>query len=327
MMEGTVVIRKTPFLFFKRLILVEFFFALLPLALTLLADLRASYEATPLAASVSYPLLFALGIATLQVLILIVAFVLWYFPVYEIDRERVLYRRANLFEDRVLTATQSITAVEPRQSRLGRRLGYGSLLIYSRGNDRPIHLRDVPDPARRAGQILALVEKPPAPDREPSLAELLAQGENQHVEFKSSLLWDYRRQKVNKELYVPVMKNIVAFLNTTGGTLLIGVDDEGQVLGLEPDYRSIPKPNADGFENVFNMAFNKMIGVEFRRFVDVRFAEMEGKEVCIVSVRPASEPAFLTHKGTETFYIRAGNATQPLSVSKATHYIREHFGQ
>jgi predicted HTH transcriptional regulator len=138
-------------------------------------------------------------------------------------------------------------------------------------------------------------------------------------------MWDYRRQAVNKGLYEPVMKNIVGFMNTTGGTLLIGVGDDGEILGLEPDYQAMRKPDSDGFENVFNMAFNKMVGVEYRRFLDLSFPELEGMQVCVVKVRPASKPAYLLYKGTEAFYIRAGNGSQALSMSKATSYIREHF--
>ncbi len=155
--------------------------------------------------------------------------------------------------------------------------------------------------------------------------ELIGDGENQYVEFKSSLMWDYRRQRANKDLYEPVMKNVTAFMNTRGGVVLIGVDDQGEILGFEPDLNALHKPNVDGFENAFNMAFNKMVGVEFRRFVDVNFAAVDGRTICVVSTRPSTQPVYLTHKGTEKFYIRTGNSSQPLSMSKAAQYIGEHF--
>jgi len=121
------------------------------------------------------------------------------------------------------------------------------------------------------------------------------------------------------------MKNIAGFMNAKGGAVLIGVNDDGQVLGLDPDYQSIKKPDSDGFENVFNMAFNKMIGVEYRRFVDVTFPSIDGKEICVVSVRPSLQPAYLQARGNETFYLRAGNASVPLTVSQAARYVQEHF--
>jgi predicted HTH transcriptional regulator len=130
---------------------------------------------------------------------------------------------------------------------------------------------------------------------------------------------------VNKELYVPVMKNLAAFMNSAGGVLLIGIDDDGEVLGLAKDLSTLPKSNVDGFENVFNQAFNKMIGVEFRQYIDVTFPDVRQETICMISVRPSPSPAYMVHKGEEKFYIRAGNATQALTVSKATKYIQGHF--
>jgi predicted HTH transcriptional regulator len=150
-------------------------------------------------------------------------------------------------------------------------------------------------------------------------------GERQHVEYKSSLVWDYHQQRANKALHQPVMKTLAAFMNSSGGFLLIGVDDDGNVLGLEPDFQTLRKPNVDAFETAFNMAFNKMIGVEFRQFVDVAFSELDEKPICVLWVRPSTHPAFLTDKGNEKFYIRAGNASQSLTISQANRYIQRHF--
>jgi predicted HTH transcriptional regulator len=163
------------------------------------------------------------------------------------------------------------------------------------------------------------------PEPEPLLA-LIAGGESQNVEFKASFQWDYRQQKRNKDLHAPVMKNLAGYMNTVGGTVLIGVDDEGQILGLEPDYATMGKKDSDGFENNFNMAFNQMIGAEYRHYLDVSFHTLTEKEICAVRVLPADEPVFITNKGEEKFYIRTGNSSQPLSVSKASRYIQKRFG-
>ena len=321
-------IRKTPFQFLKWLVVIEFFFALLPFLVALLPNLRQSYEGAGLAATVSYNLLVTIGMTTMQVLIIGVSFVAWYFPVYQIQRDKILLRRSNLFEDKMIAETQKISGIEVHQGRLGRRLDYGTLLISSEGAEENAHIKNIPNPATYARMIEDLIEPErdvhATPEPRP-IGELIAAGEGQYVEFKSSLMWYYRRRVVNKALYEPVMKNIVGFMNSTGGTLLIGIDDNGVVLGLEADYQVMKKPDSDGFENVFNMAFNRMIGVEYRRFVDVAFPEIEGKQVCAVSVRPATWPAYLRAKGSEAFYVRAGNASQPLTVSQAARYIQDRF--
>ena len=76
---------------------------------------------------------------------------------------------------------------------------------------------------------------------------IIDKGENDLVEFKSSLWWDYRQEKINKTLEIVIVKTISAFLNTAGGMLFIGLDDEGTILGLDKDYCRMSKNNSDGF--------------------------------------------------------------------------------
>jgi predicted HTH transcriptional regulator len=68
---------------------------------------------------------------------------------------------------------------------------------------------------------------------------LVARGEDENLEFKSSARWDYREGQANKTLEVVIVKTIAGFLNGNGGILVIGVNDDGEVLGLEPDYKTL----------------------------------------------------------------------------------------
>jgi len=192
-------------------------------------------------------------------------------------------------------------------------------------------IKDIPNPGTYTDTLKDMPQR--AQDQQTFKAPLdiqdvgaiIAQGETQNIEFKSSLQWDYYQHKVNKDLYAPVMKNISAFVNTSSGTLLIGVDDKGQILGLESDMISMKKHYIDGFENVFNMDFTQMIGVEFRQHLEITFPNLDGKVIGFNSINPAHHPVYMVHKGQEYFYIRAGNASQPLSVSTANTYIQNHF--
>jgi hypothetical protein len=69
--------------------------------------------------------------------------------------------------------------------------------------------------------------------------DLIATGENDKLEFKATLRWNIHAERVGKEIEHETLKTIAAFLNSEGGTLLIGVSDSGEILGLD----------ADGFEN------------------------------------------------------------------------------
>jgi type I restriction enzyme R subunit len=82
-----------------------------------------------------------------------------------------------------------------------------------------------------------------------TVEELIANDEDHAVEFKSTARWDLREDKPNKAIEDAVVKTVAGFLNTDGGTLLIGVDNSGSTLGLEPDYQRVQPSNGDGFVN------------------------------------------------------------------------------
>jgi hypothetical protein len=321
-------IRKTPYLFLRYIVLIEFFFAFLPLIATLIFPVQAEYNETALAQELSYTVLLTVVLTALQILIIAISFFSWYLPLFQIDHQRIAYRRAGSADFRELIAIDAIERVKIRQGWLGHRLDYGTLQIYGNFTDRVIQLRDIPNPIGTAHQIekwvANLLNLKPPPEIKPA-NELIANGEGQFVEFKSSILWDYRQEKMNKNLSVPIIKNAAAFMNTAGGTLLVGINDDGKVLGLDADYTVMKKPNTDGFELIFNNAFSQMIGAEFRSFVRLSFPEIEGKIICLIAVQPSTSPVYFRHQGKEDFYIRAGNASQPLPVSKATAYIHNRF--
>jgi len=156
---------------------------------------------------------------------------------------------------------------------------------------------------------------------ESDIHEILRMGEHERAEFKTSFRWDVQRNQVNKDLERSVMKTIAAFLNSEGGSLVIGVDDQRQVRGLTPDMLSLTKHSHDGFENHFNNVFVAMIGPEFRQFVKLSFHDLNAESVCLVQVDRAHRPAYLTTDKGEDFFIRTGNATTSLKMSEVAAYV------
>ena len=160
------------------------------------------------------------------------------------------------------------------------------------------------------------------PETPSDLLALIAKGENDTVEFKSSLRWDYKQEKVNKVLEQVVAKTISAFLNADGGRLFIGVNDDGNLLGLENDYRTFnKKPNADGFLLALGSVINKMLGKRVHQFISVRIDTIDDKDLCSVVLRPSDAPVFLKNGNTEEFYIRAQASSQPLGMKDACEYV------
>jgi len=162
-----------------------------------------------------------------------------------------------------------------------------------------------------------------APEQAPE--ELVRSDEHERLERKSTFRWDVRAGTVNKALEKASMKTIAAFMNSQGGHLVLGVGDGGEAVGMEHDYASLPRRDADGFQNHFSNVLSAMIGPSFRQFVRVRQFDHEGKECTLVSVRPADRPAYVKDHENEEFFIRTGNGTTALRISEANAYINSRF--
>jgi len=179
----------------------------------------------------------------------------------------------------------------------------------------------------RATDFDALAGHPPI-SSEPSIAALIAAGESATVEFKSTIRWDVDLSRENKELELMITKTVAAFLNAEGGTLLIGVADDGTIYGLDRDYQSITRQprNRDKLERHLMTLFRNHFGDALAVYTRVRFHEIDGQDVCRVSVSPAPEPAFVQAKSGEELYVRFGNATRSLGLRETIRYVRNHWG-
>lgn len=164
------------------------------------------------------------------------------------------------------------------------------------------------------------------------IKSLINNGETSAVEYKSSLRYDYREQKENKILENVILKSISAFANAKGGTLIIGVDDDMNVLGLENDFRTLKKHTADYFELHLNRLITNQFGISFvNEYLLIYFEEFENKTICIIQINPANSPTFVKLKEknggvVEKFYVRSGNSSQQISSLKEIQdYVISRF--
>jgi Putative DNA-binding domain len=102
----------------------------------------------------------------------------------------------------------------------------------------------------RMAELLADLEAPKAQ----TLEEMVAGGESPVLEFKSSLRWDLRAQQINTDLQKVVAKTVAGLMNFEGGTLLIGVADDGTVIGIENDLKTLKRGDLDRFEQTLRQA-------------------------------------------------------------------------
>lgn len=150
---------------------------------------------------------------------------------------------------------------------------------------------------------------------------LIAQGESRELEFKSSLRWDFNENRVNRGLEVPVLKTLAGFMNADGGTLLIGVDDQGVAVGLEQDYQTLKKKDRDGFEQAIIGAVASKMGGDIAPFIQIVFHKVSGHEICRLIALPSPRPVYLELEGSPKFFIRSGATTRDLNVREGIEWI------
>jgi hypothetical protein len=169
--------------------------------------------------------------------------------------------------------------------------------------------------------------KPKAPEELESLSpiDLINNGESESVEFKSSMLWDTRKQQPSKELKIVIARTVASFMNFNGGILLIGVGDDKTILGLDKDLSQL-HDSLDEFQLTFTNLVNTYLGKVNRAYANLKFENVSDKRVAIVLVKKAPHPVYVRCEGKkEEFCIRAGNSCQPLEVSEASLYIKDHW--
>lgn len=163
-----------------------------------------------------------------------------------------------------------------------------------------------------------------------SVEVMISEGESEALEFKQSLRWSYKEGVVNKKLEGVILKTIAAFSNGDGGTLLMGVDDEGNAVGLEKDYSSL-KGEKDEFELHLRNLVNKAFGISFAATnLKVTFPIVNENEICQVEIKRSGQPLYLEVADkngikSEKLYVRSGNSSQEIPLSEVSDYVSGRF--
>jgi hypothetical protein len=156
---------------------------------------------------------------------------------------------------------------------------------------------------------------------EQQIREMIKKGEGNKVEFKSTLRKNLHTDSCDKQIEHASLKTINAYLNSDGGTLLIGVSDEGEILGLETDQFS----NDDHAHRHLIQLINDHIGAEFLPLVRAQVVKIDNKSILKVDCKKSEKEAFIKSGKDEHFYVRQGSLSMPLTGSALLRYVESEF--
>jgi serine/threonine protein kinase len=163
-----------------------------------------------------------------------------------------------------------------------------------------------------------------------TLAKLVSAGESERLEFKSSLRYAHdwagpeeHRDKEIPKLELAVCKAIAALANTKGGTLVVGTNDEGIHLGIEPDFATIGrKQDKDGWWLALKQALVNKLGSQVMPLLDVHFVSVDSATtVVVIRVKASREGVWLRDGDHYKFYVRQGPSSVELIPPDAVEYL------
>ncbi|MEI2816845.1 MAG: ATP-binding protein [Microthrixaceae bacterium] len=155
-----------------------------------------------------------------------------------------------------------------------------------------------------------------------SVQDLIDNDEDFAVEFKSTARWDIREDAASKLMEDAIVKTVAGFLNADGGTLLIGIGPDRQVVGLSHDYGRVRPNNGDGFVNWLTTHLIEAVGHVPVTRARARITVHEGQEICRVDVAASSGPVWAkTSKQDRVFFVRMNNSTRSLPDAEMAAYI------
>jgi hypothetical protein len=155
--------------------------------------------------------------------------------------------------------------------------------------------------------------------------QLIADGETASVEFKSSFKFDVQTRAANKALPAVVAKTMCGFLNATGGTLLVGVADEGTLLGIQQDVGLTSSGNLDALERMVRATLANYLGVAISPCISFDCVALDDVPILCLRCSPHPKPVFFRDGDKQVFYVRDGNLTNQLGIGAAHEYITTHW--
>lgn len=321
-----IIIKEGPLVFLRNVVVMEIIAFIFFVIISYLGNYELFFRSLNITNYIRYDIFEIIVFSVFQVGYIIILFLDWYFSYFELSDKEIIRKSGIFFRRRKSVNLFDVAAVELYQSPLGRMMHHATIIL-EHNNSRLTKLKNVSNYDEYIHIIKQMVHSSSGRVLTRDPRALIEEGEGLFIEFKETLRNDIRKGEVSKELERVVMKTIVGFLNSSGGTLIIGVSDDGVVKGLDGDYKTLPKKNRDGLENHISMLIKTTIGLYFTKYINVKFEKIDDKDVCLITVLESHKPAYLKDGDKkEEFFVRVGNSTQPFSMSEASEYIKTKWG-
>ena len=155
----------------------------------------------------------------------------------------------------------------------------------------------------------------------------LLSGEIREAEYKQTARWNVREQRKDKAMEEVIVKTVAGMLNDNGCTLLIGVTDDGDPVGLDDDYAQVKPPNADDFVNWLDALFDNRLGHAGANRLTLGMDQIGSHDICRIGIPASSRPIWVKNpRGADALYQCRNNSSRAVPADEVEAFLTNRFG-
>ncbi len=156
-----------------------------------------------------------------------------------------------------------------------------------------------------------------------NLKILLNSAENQHLAFLSATPWNLKQPKTATEK--EFLKSVASFMNSGGGNLLLGVNKDNTVLGLENDGVPFKKKDRKRFSQHISQLISDKLGPQFCTLTCYHFFKIDEKFICQIEIGKSDIPVYVPINNSYHMYIREEAKIRNLNLHEMLEYVESRF--
>lgn len=165
------------------------------------------------------------------------------------------------------------------------------------------------------------------------IEEKLPPEEDHKTEFKATFKLDLNRlekgdgKKIqNNEVEKEISIAVASLANAEGGQIIVGLRDNGEIIGLEKDYELLDNPNDDKFQRIVWQSVQKYLkNMTYISKVRISLQKVNEKKICKIVVPAADEPIFIHDNNSQESYVRIGPKSEKFQPAEFMKYSKKRF--
>lgn len=157
------------------------------------------------------------------------------------------------------------------------------------------------------------------------LNTLINSAEHQHLAFLSTTPWNLKQPKAAATTEKEFLKTVASFMNSGGGNLIIGIDKEGAIIGLENGDARFKKKDRKRFSEYIEQLISDKLGPQFCRLTSYHYYKIDKKHICQIETMQSDIPVYVPINSSYHMYIREGDMIRNLNLHEMLEYIESQY--